>query len=373
MSPLTIRRSSPTRLVSTLIAGAFIGLPLSAQSAPSDPFDLFRPAVLIEAADRRALDRSNAVILLPPAAGRELVIFSAIGLGPAGDRDRTLAWLRNIEQLRHNALILGGGRLSAKPDAADVAALTLDPRDFDDIRNCRPGQCGVKLTRSEIEELRAVIANAGSDWRGAVQRRFQAIALRRVSAYVAGGHAALADLVDHRQPRSPASAFAGLAAESPLLDRRVSASVRRIAECPAAFLGPQRGFLYWSKERLGSKSVVSVTHVAFIEPDAGSALESVVIAVQVFATHYFDASLAITAIVREPAAPQRYLVHLYRSELDILDGFWGGVARSVIAGRVKSDGPGVLEAVRHRLTNTDPPPEPAPTPSTAAKYFPLDR
>jgi hypothetical protein len=79
--------------------------------------------------------------------------------------------------------------------------------------------------------------------------------------------------------------------------------------------------------------------------------------VQVFATHYFDASLAITAIVRDPGTAQRYLVHLYRSELDILDGFWGGLARSVIAGRLKSDGPSVLKSVRHRLTNVAPPSE----------------
>jgi hypothetical protein len=357
MSPPITPRPSAACVMGTLIVGTLIVLPVSARVASSDPFDVFRPAVLLQPADRQALDRSTAVIVVPPADGRDLVVFSAIALGASGEKDRALEWLRHIDRLRQNPVVLGGGRFSPVLDAADVEAMMLDRGDLEDIKQCRPGRCDVKLTRAEIEELRAVVDASGNAWRGAVQRRFREIALRRVSTYVAGGHAALANLVDHRVPRSPAAAFARLATHPPLLDRRVSDALARIAECPAAFLGPQRGFLYWSNERLGNKTVTAVTHVAFIEPDTGSPLEAVVIAVQVFATHYFDASLAITAIVRDPGTAQRYLVHLYRSELDILDGFWGGLARSVIAGRLKSDGPSVLKSVRHRLTNVAPPSE----------------
>jgi hypothetical protein len=101
MPPLTIRRPHAARAVAALFAGAFIVLPLSADVAPSDPFEvLLRPAVLLDAADRRALDRSTAVIVLPPARGRDLVVFSAIRLAADGDRDRALGWLRHVDRLR---------------------------------------------------------------------------------------------------------------------------------------------------------------------------------------------------------------------------------------------------------------------------------
>lgn len=360
MAPHT-RRPRAALLVSTVIIGVLAMSRGSTAVASFDPFDLFRPAVLLRPADRSALDRAGTVIVVPPAKGRDLLVFSAIALDPASPRERTARWLRHIERLRHNQVVLGSRRLSPSADGSDLDAITLDDADLGDIEDCRPGRCGVKLTRQEIQELRGVIDAAGGDWRRAVQRSFRGIVRRRVEAYVAGGHAALADLVDQRLPRSPASAFARLAADAPLLDRRVSEALARVAECPAGFLGPERGFLYWSKERLGKKSVLAVTHVAFVEPDAGSPLEAVVIAVQVFATHYFDASLAVTAIVRDANGAKRYLVHVYRSEVDILDGFWGGLARSIIAGRLKRDGPAVLESVRHRLANAEPPEDHART------------
>ena len=336
------------------IVGALILSRPAATAPSSDPFGVFRSSVALQPDDRNALDRSEAVIVIPPAKGRDLTVFSAIALDPAGSSDRMARWLRHIERLRHNQVVLGTRRLSAVPDDADLDAITLDDHDLQDIAECRPGRCGVKLSIEEIQELHAAIGAAGGNWRDALQRTFRGIVRRRVAAYLAGGHTALADVVDHRLPRSPSMAFARLAAEPPLMDRRVSDALAGIAACPAAFLGPDRGFLYWSKERLGGKSVIAVTHVSFVRPDAGSPLESVVVAVQVFATHYFEATLSVTAVVKGTGT-RRYLVHVYRSEVDILEGFWGGVARSIIARRLKREGPPVIESVRQRLATVEPP------------------
>ena len=62
-----------------------------------------------------------------------------------------------------------------------------------------------------------------------------------------------------------------------------------------------------------------------------------------FATH--------NMIVRTADWSRRYLVHIYRSEVD----FRGGLARSASASRIRKDGPAVLEAARYRLSAVDPP------------------
>ena len=321
----------------------------------ADPFEIFRPAIELRPSERQSLDRGMPVLTLPPAEGRQFAVFSAIGIGSDDDGGRVSGWMRRIELLRKNRYVLGTGRFSTPLDQTDLGAMTLDARDLDDIRNCRPGRCNVKLSAAEVRDLQQVIAASGTEWRAAVQRAFQAIVLRRVTAYVKGGHAALDDYADHRVPRSPSAAFRMVAAKTAILERVAPGIAEEVMRCPAAFLGSRGGFIYWSKERLGEKTVISATHVVIVEPEGGSSLEILVVGIQIFATHYLDAALELTGVVRAGDWSRRYLVHIYRSDVDLLDGFWGGLARSAIASRIKRDGPAVLEAARHRLAALDPP------------------
>ena len=325
---------------------------LSGRSA--DPFDIFRPAIELRPQERQALDRGTPLLTLPTAEGRQFAVFSAIGID-GDDPGRATAWLRQIEHLRKNRFVVATGRFATPIDVTDLGGISLDARDLSDIRNCRPGRCNVKLSASEILELQALIGASGTEWRAAVQRAFQVLVLRRVATYVNGGHAALEDYADHRVPRSPALAFRATAGHAAVLERVAPGLVAQVARCPAAFLGPGRGFIYWSQERLGDKTVISATHVVLVEPDAGSSVELLAVGIQIFATHYLDAALEITGVVRNADWSRRYLVHIYRCEVDLLDGFWGGLARSAIAARIKKDGPAMLEAARYRLGAVDPP------------------
>jgi hypothetical protein len=59
---------------------------------------------------------------------------------------------------------------------------------------------------------------------------------------------------------------------------------------------------------------------------------------QIYAMHYFDASLGLTLLVPDPSAPlaATYVVYLNRSRIDVFDGLLGGVARRIVAGRARS-------------------------------------
>lgn len=82
--------------------------------------------------------------------------------------------------------------------------------------------------------------------------------------------------------------------------------------------------------------------------------EAVIVGKQVFATHYSDGSLSVTAVVRD--GPRRYFAYINESDLDVLDGFWGGLARRILERRMRSEAPKVLETLRHRLESGEPPP-----------------
>ena len=83
--------------------------------------------------------------------------------------------------------------------------------------------------------------------------------------------------------------------------------------------------------------------------------EALVAGKQIFATHYIDASLDLTAIVRGGADGRRFLAFYNRSEVDVLGGFFGGIVRMVARGRLREEAAEVLQGLRKRIDGGPPP------------------
>ena len=96
-------------------------------------------------------------------------------------------------------------------------------------------------------------------------------------------------------------------------------------------------FVYWSKELVRGRPVISVTHVAMAPAVDDSPVGYAIGSKQIYAMHYYDASLGLTLLVpdRTAAAPATYVVYLNRSRIDLFDGLFGGVARRMVAGRAR--------------------------------------
>jgi hypothetical protein len=107
-------------------------------------------------------------------------------------------------------------------------------------------------------------------------------------------------------------------------------------------------FLYWSTETFGFKPITSVTQRTVLRLHAPGAPAAVVVSRQVFATHYKDAALGITALTGS-AEDGWYLVYVHRSHVDVLDGPFGGLVRRVIERRVRDEAPGLMRALRRTL------------------------
>ncbi len=114
--------------------------------------------------------------------------------------------------------------------------------------------------------------------------------------------------------------------------------------------------LYWSKDRLGRKSSINVTHLSLVRSANASLPEAFIIARQVFASHYVTGSVGITALTRATPGSPRYLLYLHRSRVDVLNGRLAGVVRHVIERRISTEAPASLQALRRRLEGGEPPP-----------------
>jgi hypothetical protein len=331
---------------------AAAALTQASSDAVDDPFAAFRPTVVVTDAERRRLAQGEAVARVAPASGREVTVFAAVAVAitPA----RLVAWTRRIERLKQNRFTQAIGRFSDPPRPEDLAALTLDPADVAALRRCRPGDCAVKLPADDLLSLRreALAPAAGP---GAIDRAFRRTVLRRTETYLEGGLDALPPLVDRREPVSPAARFAGLLERTAFLSRALPDLARALGGAARPSAHGFEHFLYWSKEVFGGKPVVAVTDVTIARHDDGLRPDVVIAGKGVLATHYVTASLGVTSLVTDRRSGERLLVYVNRSELDVLDGMFGGVVRRVIERRLRSEAAGVLRDLKARLESGDPP------------------
>jgi hypothetical protein len=337
------------RLWLLIIAAA--GGVLAAQAR--DPFAFYSPGLDLSPRERSMLRRGEAIVKMLPYGERELATFSAVQANVTGDR--LAQWVHAIEDLKRSASVPALGRFSDPPALGDLDGLELDEDDVEAVSRCRPGSCDVKLSAAEIDAVRAAARDGGREWRASVQEAFRRLILARTLEYRAGGLDALQPYHDQEDPTPLAGEFDALVASSPYLAGRVPHLVSYFSEYPANEADGVESFLYWSKEALGGKPVIALTHVAIFRPEGLDAPELLVASRQFYATHYLTGSLALTAIVGGQDGQPRYLAYLNRSRVDVLGGVFGRIARLVIERRLRSEATEVVDSLRRRLESGTPP------------------
>ena len=102
-------------------------------------------------------------------------------------------------------------------------------------------------------------------------------------------------------------------------------------------------FLYWSQEKVGPRSVISVTHAFIARTDALTAIATK----QIYASHYFTASLGVTLLVdvSSPGSRDTLVVYLNRSRVDMFKGLTSGATRALTRSRAR----GALERMMRDL------------------------
>ena len=317
-----------------------------------DPFAFFRPSIAVSADDRRDLDRGQPIARVVRGADREIAVFAAIQVSSGGDR--LVAWTQEIGELKKSPYVLAIGRFSDPPAIQDLDSLTVDDGDLSAIRRCRRGDCELKLAGAEIDRLQQPIAEAGDNWKPVLQDAFRQIVLQRVEGYLANGHAALQGYEDKDGLLSLGARFSSLLKRSVFLTGAAPRFAEYLDRYPRAPISEVESFIYWSKERLDGKAIISATHVSILRGGASGLPDALVAGKGIFATHYVNASLGLTAIMRGRPGSPNYLAYVNRSDVDVVGGLFGGLLRVFMERRLKKEASTVLLGLRQRLESGDP-------------------
>lgn len=333
------------------LVAIFVAQPSTRRAAsPPDPFAWLQPTITVTADDRRILDRRDPIARILPSTDRELAVFAAIAVNV--DAARLQAWIDRIEALKKSQYVLAIARFSDPPRLEDLADLTLDHDDLESIRACHPGNCDLKLSAAEMTTLQEAAKSAGATWRPALQTAFRDVVLNRVRVYLA--HGEIASYQDKSKPISLPDRFNSILEHLPFLSAHEPAVAAALVDPPTDDADID-SFFYWSKELLARKAVVSVTEVRLFH-GRGEAPQLLVTGKDIFATHYINGSLGLTALVAGDPGGPNYLVYVNRTSVDMPGGLFSGMLRWFAERRLRGESAGVLRALRDRLESGDPPP-----------------
>ena len=281
--------------------------------------------------DFKALEAGRPVVKVLDSDRREIAVAGAVRID--APRDGLIGRFRDVEALKKSNVVLDLGRLSATPRADGLRALPIDEYDLD-LRDCRPGDCRVRLSANDIDRFHREI-----DWRAGDWKARSAAIWRDVLAGYVSGYAtdrSLPVYANKQDPLGVRDEMALLLRQSPFLSTYAPALQAYLSDARTRPAGVD-DVIYWSKEDFDIRSVIRVSHQIVFAPSPRTPQAPLVVATnQIYAAHYLDAALGLTLALDAPGVPPAsgfYMVMVNRARTRSLSGFLRGIVRSKVHGK----------------------------------------
>ncbi|HEX5883082.1 MAG TPA: hypothetical protein VFY67_00920 [Pyrinomonadaceae bacterium] len=235
--------------------------------------------------------------------------------------DEFLRGYREGMTRKNNPAILEIGSFAKDPVLTDLQNLTMDTRDIEDLKECVVGDCKLKLSAAMIERFRQEIDWQAPDYQLNATNLFKQMLLEYVRDYRSRGDAALIEYNDKRNEVSVASEHRALTG--------ASSYINDVLADQKSGLQLLEDAIVWSKIKFGLKPVIAINHIQIYRRNSDVGPQAVVASKQIYANHYFNAFLAMTAFVNVPDSGA-YLVYENRSRADGLEGPFSKIKRGVV-------------------------------------------
>ncbi|HUE85697.1 MAG TPA: hypothetical protein VMO26_06430 [Vicinamibacterales bacterium] len=319
-----------------------------AQAQPEATLAFLRAHFQFSANDLRDLAQGRATVRsLDTTDGREIAIAGAVRVPiPPAEYIRQL---RDIVGFKRHEAVKQIGTFSTPPRPSDAGGLTLDRDHLEDLRRCRPDDCDVQLSRAAIERLNSEIVWSIPGATAEANRVVREILADQVTRYLQAGDTALMTYENDRHPIVVADEFRAMVDAPPALLRHFPALERHVALFPRSRAPHAEDIVYWSKEDVGPKVIISVTHMVIAPVSDGGPVLYAAASKQLYGSHYFDSSLGLTLLLRDSDPGSTVLVYVNRSRIDALSGFLGGLKRAIVRSRARSAMADTLTRIRTRL------------------------
>jgi hypothetical protein len=241
---------------------------------------------------------------------------------------------KDITQFEHGAGVLQIGKIHAPPQLDDFQGLTFDSADLDAVRNCRPHDCDLQMSSSEMDRFRANVHWAAPDAAAQANRAARQMMFDIQTRYISGGTLALGAFDDHDKPISVRGEFDAVLSAALLYTADIPGLLPYLREeAPIGSLKGAEEFFYWARFAFGMKPTIRVNHVTLYPlADRADGIRLIVATKQVYASHYFSATLELRYLIDDPAHSGQafYMLCSTQSRSQGFGGWWGGLIKAAV-------------------------------------------
>src|SRR5437867_2191336 len=234
-------------------------------TAPPRLTEFLQQSIGFDSVQLAAVERGEPVVKVLEARDRRDVAGFGI-ITVTMTRDAWASAARNFPAALRTPHRTQLGIFSNPANEGDVAAVTITSRDVGEMRDCKPGDCVVKLPATDMRRIHDQM-----NWSAPaadLQAQLSAYARRRLVQYVTDyrtrGDSAMAIYDDRGNLNVHASeAFAAQLAESRFVYQRLPALQKYFADYPRGALPPGASeIIFWSEDVLPRlRPILSVTHL----------------------------------------------------------------------------------------------------------------
>lgn len=306
-------------------------------AAPNDVSQYLLQVAKFAPADIAALEKGSVIArIMPGSSDSEVMVVAAVKI--RASREQTVNYYGQMISYVDGKVTTAFGRFSNPPSVADVKDLSLDVSDVAHLKSCKPGDCDLRIGGTALAALKAYIDWNAPDTEAKVNALVREAIVTYVGAYMKNGDDVLVTYNDRSQPVRLKSEWLQILAASPYFQQYATPLRDHLAQYPRSPAAGARDILYWINEKYtGLKPVVSVMH-AVLYQDPARPDRTIVAQKQLYASHYYDGSLAIASATSalDGTVPVTYLVYANRSRGDLLKGGFGGLKRKLAGDQAKS-------------------------------------
>jgi hypothetical protein len=273
------------------------------------------------------------------ATGQDVPVHGAVRV--AGDAGQLVDQIRRIEEFERALKIDEVGRFGDPPRLEDLAGLTILDEDLDALRSCRPGDCPLQLKAATMARFAEQVDWAAADAEERATGIFHETVFDILRSYLDNGVPGLGPYADRDSPTSIPDEMERMyhAQDTPVPTPALTEYLRGY---PHAALPGAESLFYWNMGDFGMKPTTRLNHVVIYPVPAETAAETgvryVIATRQIYANHYFSATLELRTLVEDDVGgtPGFFLLYATRSHVPGLSGLMGALLRPIVRSRARS-------------------------------------
>ncbi len=229
--------------------------------------------------------------------------------------------------------VIESGSFSDAPIIDDIRTLTIDDNEIEEIKRCRIGDCKIKLSAPMIERFQREIDWNSANYREQVKQLFRQQILDYVKNFLSNGDNALIEYRDQpkavRLQEEHKSLLNGLFG----IDEFAPEFSKYLKDSPASEHPNVKKSIDWVRFKFGFEPVIAITQTLTYTGENREDFQILSVSKQLYASHYLDSSLGLTALVKSSSADSNqntYLLYSNTTRSPSLGGVLGKLKREIV-------------------------------------------